>query len=352
MKVKLLFFVSVLFSWLFFSCHTDVNCVDCAPGNELRKYPNGVFVVNEGPFGGTGTISWYNPATGEVQDSIYEKANNGASLGQFVQSLTFHNGKAYIVVNGANRVVVADAETFEYIDTIGGLALPRYFLPISDEVAFVSQWGADGISGSLAKVNLKTNKITVTFPTGSGSEKMVYCSDFRRLYVANSGGYGVDSTVAIISTDIDNQIAHRTVIPGQKNPCCFGSGCIGGFLPGRLLCRGDWADPNSLGWIGDPFNTASNGLPAPRGADDLATSPNGSTYFIAGNAIYKYNPGVTKLFDQAAYGFNIHPVSGDFYCADAKDFNSAGEVVVRKEDGTVVQRFRAGISPGEVVFVE
>ena len=35
----------------------------------------------------------------------------GAVLGQFVQSLTFYGNKAYIVVNGANRVVVVDAKT-------------------------------------------------------------------------------------------------------------------------------------------------------------------------------------------------------------------------------------------------
>ncbi len=109
MKVK-------LFSSLFDCCLVAISACgekELCCDNPQPDYPKGIFVVNEGPFGGTGTISWHNPDTGETQDSLFEKANNGAVLGQFVQSLTFFNGKAYIVVNGANRVVVVDAKTFQ-----------------------------------------------------------------------------------------------------------------------------------------------------------------------------------------------------------------------------------------------
>ena len=94
MKVTQLYTLLLTALWLFSSCNTTTTCEDCPLPN--GDYSSGIFVVNEGPFGGTGTISWYNPATGEVQDSIFEKANNGAKLGQFVQSLTFHNGMAIL----------------------------------------------------------------------------------------------------------------------------------------------------------------------------------------------------------------------------------------------------------------
>ncbi len=347
MKVKQLFLLFFAAAFLLASCHKKSDDPQTA-----ANYSKGVFVVNEGPWGGSGTISWYNPATGEVQDSIYEKANNGARLGQFVQSLSFHNGKGYIVVNGANRVVVVDPETFKYIDTIGGLELPRYFLPISNDIAYISQWGADGISGSVARIDLNTNKILKTTPTGSGPEKMVFLEQSRYLFVANSGGYGVDSAVASIAVDNNDQLVSRHVIPGQKNPCCLTVSDQNGFNPWYVLCKGDWADATSEGWLGLGFITPIVGTAAPKGSDDLVMTAS-ALYFSSGAAIYGSVGGtITKLFDQAAYGLNVEPSSGNFFCADAKDFNSAGEVVIRKPDGTIVGSFRAGIVPGEIVIVE
>jgi DNA-binding beta-propeller fold protein YncE len=353
MKVKQIFLLSLLAFGLFYGCDNKVTCVDCEP---VVNYERGVFVVNEGPFGGTGTISWYNPDTGEVQDSIYEKANNGAKLGQFVQSLTFHNGKAYIVVNGANRVVVADAKTFKYIDTIGGLALPRFFQPINDNTAFVSQWGVDGVSGSVARIDLNTNEIVKTIPTGSGPEKMIYFKETDYLYVANSGGFGVDSTIAEIFVG-QNELVNLRVIQGQRNPACMSIdySLPFSYVPFYVLCRGDWNNPASEGWASAPFYPLAVSLPVPKGSDDLVSkSSNGHLFFTSGSAVYRIisDFSTVKLFDQPAYGLAINQTTGYLYCADAKDFNSAGQVVIRSEDGVVKGSFRTGIAPGEIVIVD
>jgi DNA-binding beta-propeller fold protein YncE len=346
MKVKQFFSLFFAALWLLSSCNKSTDSPKSG-----SDYSKGVFVVNEGPFGGSGTISWYNPATGEVQDSIYEKANNGARLGQFVQSLSFHNGKGYIVVNGANRIVVVDPETFTYLDTIGGLALPRYFLPISNDIAYVSQWGADGVTGSVARIDLNTNKVVNTTLVGSGPEKMVFLEQSRYLFVANSGGYGVDSTVASIAVDNNDQLVSRHVIPGQKNPCCLTVHSQSGFNPWYVMCKGYWND-TSEGWLGLGFINPITGISVPKGSDDLVVTAS-AYYFTSGTAIYSnVNGAMTKLFDQPAYGLNVEPSTGNLFCADAKDFSSAGEVVVRKTDGTVVRSFRAGVAPGEIVFVE
>src|SRR5262249_32198964 len=140
MKVRQLSTVSLLVwgAFFFFSCqHDPADCTDRPAGN----YAHGVFVVNEGGFNQSGTISWHDPATGETVADVYGLANCDAQLGQFVQSLAFHNGKGYICVNGANKVIVVDATTFRFLDSIPGLKLPRYFLPLNDDFALISQWG-------------------------------------------------------------------------------------------------------------------------------------------------------------------------------------------------------------------
>lgn len=346
MKAKHIFlFLLLPVIFVFFPACED--CGDCAPPPEA-DYSTGVFVVNEGPFGGTGTITWHNPETGETVQDVFGKENDGAALGQFVQSLAFYNGKGYIVVNGANKVFVVDATTFKFLDTIGGLALPRFFQRslANPHVAYVSQWGADGISGSLAVVDLNNNSVIKTIPTGSGPEKM-YAVNSDVLYVANSGGYGVDSTVAVFSMFMD-EVQNKFVV-GEKNPACLANSENRTFA----LCKGYYMDTTSVGWLGD-FGPNTVGIPVGKYADDLVAAPDGSTlYFLSGGAIWTYkNNTVSKLLDQPAYGLACHPANGNLYCADGKDFNSAGEVVIYKPDGTKTGSFPTGIAPGEIIIVE
>lgn len=332
--------------FLFPSCTPDPP-LDFPTG----RYEKGVFVVNEGPFGGTGTITWHDPATGETVQDIYGKANNGAALGQFVQSLAFHNGKGYIVVNGRNQVVVVDAATFAFLDTIVGLIMPRFFLPRDNNYGYISQWGTNGVNGSIAKVDLQTNAIVKTIPTGSGPEKMLIADGV--LWVANSGGFGVDSTVSHIFTATENGSVSEPVF-GQRNPLGLAKAAGVTNYPFAVLCKGDYTDPSATGWLTRADAPNVSGVATVPGADDLVASPDGYTYyFIGGGAVYAYdNSGLKKRFDQAAYGLACHPVTGELYCADPKDYSSAGVVVIRKPTGEQVGSFPVGVAPGEIVIVQ
>ncbi len=352
MKVKfsLLQFFLLLSVSGWYSC-AEKDC--CVPPPANQDYAKGVFIVNEGPFGGTGTISWHDPNTGEVRDSIFEKANNGASLGQFVQSLTFYNDKGYIVVNGTNKVVVVDASTFEYIDTIGNLQLPRYFLPISPDVAYVSQWGADGLTGSVAKVNLNTFNIEKTIPTGKGPEKMVLANN--KVYVANSGGYGMDSTITIIQTSDD--LAQTTPVSAGKNPASLLWYEKGADSKLFYLCKGYFLDALPEGRL-NYFSNAGFGAATPAYSDDLVFDPNTElSYFFGNSGVYKMaqsGPDFSfiYLFGQNIYALALDSDAGLFYCADAKDFASNGEIFVRRLDGSHVYQFRTGVAPGDIVIVK
>lgn len=351
MKAKFLFptlfFLGV---FAFFSCKDGDPLVSFdGPAPEAGQYATGIFVVNEGPFGGTGSISWHNPATGETVQDVFATENNGAVLGQFVQSLAFHNGRGYIVVNGANKIYVVDAQTFRYIDTIGGLTLPRFFLPLDDDFAYVSQWGAGGLDGSVARVDLRTHEVAGVIATGRGPDKMLRGAD-GLVYVPNSGGFGVDSTISILNPQT-NQELQRILVYG-KNP---GSLAEGNFEGGPLLyahCRGSFLDPVPAGWVG-PLN-GTLGFSTPPYGDDLVAAPDRSAvYYTAGGGIYTLDgAGHRKLFDQAAYGLACHPTTGNLYCADARDFSSAGEVVLYTPAGQRIGAFPVGIAPGEIIIVE
>ncbi|MCC7506115.1 MAG: hypothetical protein IT259_12480 [Saprospiraceae bacterium] len=347
MKAKSMFTGLLLLAThlFFYSCTDNATPLPPDPG----KYSTGIFVVNEGPFGGSGSISWYDPASGEVVSDVFARENNGALLGQFVQSLTFHNDKAYIVVNGANKIYVVDAETFKFENTIEGLSLPRFFLPLDDQTALVSQWGADGLTGSVAKIDLNTNTIIQTIPTGAGPDKMLRLPD-GLVYVANSGGFGVDSTISVLNPADGIEISR--ILVGGKNPGSLALYILpGGQVLPYAHCRASFLDSSPKGWVG-PLDGTPGFETAPYG-DDLVAGPNRqSLFFSAGGSIWKvvYPAAPEKWIDQAAYGLACDPDNGNLYCADARDFSSAGEVVIFNAAGDRISAFTAGVAPGEIVI--
>ncbi len=349
MKVKPIFFALLLAALGLNSCQHKEICCDV-----FADYSKGIFVANEGPYGGTGTISWYNPNTGETRDSLFEKANNGAVLGQYVQSLTFFNGKGYIVVNGANRVVVVDAQSFKFLHSIEGLAQPRFFLPINNNSAYISQWGDDGYTGSIAKVDLNTHLVLKTIPTGRGPEKMIRVGD--KVYVANSGGYGKDSTLTEISISDDSPLILN--LPSGVNPATLA------YDGQRLyyLCKGYYDDPDQSGQL--DFFQGGPGVQTPASSDDLQLNPaSGELYFFGANTVYKaFSGGQTPVLEplipqgssgmENIYGMTLDAAQNLLYCADTKNYTTAGKVYVFKTDGTKIDSFRTGLLPGEIVIVK
>lgn len=190
------------FAFIINACTNDVI--------NKNDYPNPIFVVNEGLFqNGTGTITYFNRETTVTVQDVFEKANN-RPLGNIAQSMAIEGDHAFILVNNANKLEVVNTGTFVSEKTIEGLALPRYILPLGNGKAYISQWGSDGLTGSVEVLNLSTFQIEKSIPTGKGPENMVL--NGNTVYVANAGGYGVDSTITLI--DIQSNAVIGTLTAG------------------------------------------------------------------------------------------------------------------------------------------
>lgn len=336
---------------LFTACNKD----DAALQN--GAFSKGIFIVNEGAYqGGTGTITYYNPDSNLVKQDIFE-AVNGRPLGNIAQNMTIYNGKGYIVVNNAGTVEVVDVATFKSEATITNLINPSQFLVIDDKKAYVSDW-----VGHVAVVDLATNTVTKTIPAGTGPDMMVKSGNY--VYVANSGGLGLDSTITVIDFTY-NQVVKvikvgdapsGIVVDGNGKiwVLCKGIGFTGwpqsGDTPGRLVR----IDPSDLSIdYAYSFNSVGDH------PEKLVINKQKSIlYFLFNNGIYQMNialgsstPG--QLISRYFYSLGYENKTGYLYASDPKDYTGNGLVFrIKAEDGSIIDSIQAGIIPRAFAFTE
>ena len=297
-------------------------------------YAEGLWVVNEGAFqNGTGTLSFLrNGTTLTAENDVFNTVNK-RPLGNIAQSATIFNDKIYIVINNAKKVEVAAATDLREVATITGLEMPRYFLGISSNQAYISQWGLAGVNGSIQVVNLQTNTVTQTIPTGKGAEQMVKVGD--KVYVACSGGFDKDNKVQVIDTKTNTVSASITV---ADNPSSLQLDANGKLW---VLCSGasDWTNPrNNTSAALIRLNTSTNAIEqrfnfATNGAANLTINGAKNTlYYTFGGRVFAQNISAATLNTTPAINRGFYALGYDtkreqLYAADAKNFVSNGWVL-------------------------
>jgi YVTN family beta-propeller protein len=348
MKNMKLWAVMTAVSLFFVACGKDPDPVAVLP------YESGVFITHEGAFtGGTGSVSFYNRTVGGIKNDIFATENGGAAIGNILQSMTVVGGKAYLVVNNANKIVVADAKSFKFQDSITSTTLPRYLLNIDDKKAFVSEWGSNGVMGAVKVLDLATKKFTKTIATGKGAERLLRVGN--AVWAVNNGGFDKDSTVAIIDVASETVTSKINVGVSPNSLVQDANGDI------WVLSGGAWGAPN-----GKLVQIKNNAVVAtfnvPQGSGSLVTNTAKNTlYFVGGKAVYQKDltsaapsvfvdkPAASAAFG-ALYGLGIDPKTGNLFLADAKNYSSTGTVYVFNPSKTLADSMKTGIIPSNFWF--
>ncbi|MFK8104957.1 MAG: YncE family protein [Saprospiraceae bacterium] len=201
---KNIFFWSCSFLFLLTACKKDAE-------KEIR-YDQGILIANRGlQNSGEGSLSYYDPETSEVSQNIFQSQNEDKKLAN-IQSMYVQGGKVYIVEILTGKVKILDQETLSLTAEIEGFERPRHFIKVGNNKAYVSQWGADGFSGSIKVVNLLNNTIVKTIPLNGPEEMLVVGAT---VYATISGGFGTDYDLAKISVSNDAVIQTITGV-GEK----------------------------------------------------------------------------------------------------------------------------------------
>lgn len=319
-------------------------------------FSNGIFIVNEGLFpSGTGTITYFQPDSNIVKQDIFEQVNH-RPLGNIAQNMCIYNGMGYIVVNNAGTVEVVDIATFKSKATITNLSNPSQFLVIDESKAYISDW-----VGNVAVADLKSNSIVKNIAVGVGPDAMLKLGNY--VYVANYGGFSIDSTVTVIdfATDKVVKTIHVGDAPaglvadnqGRVWVLSKGKGFAGYSQPGDTEGRIVRINPNTLEVDQTFLFPSTNDHPEKPVVNEQKTM----MYFLNNNGIYRFNltanHPIPELFvaNRSFYSLGFEDKTGLLYASDAGNFISNGLVFRLKADvGTVVDSIPAGIVPRGFAF--
>lgn len=323
------------------------------PSEGMADYDPGLFIVNEGNFQyGNATLSFYNPATNQVENEIFYRAN-GMKLGDVAQSMTIHDNTGWIVVNNSHVVFAIDTDTYKEKGRIENLTSPRYIHFVSDEKAYVSQiW-----DNRIFIVNPQTYSITgyimvpeMASQSGSTEQmvqigKYVYCNCWsyqNRIIRIDTETDEVTGSLTI-GIQPNSLVADRynrlwTITDGGYDGSPYG------YEAPTLYC----IDPDNFQVV-KMFQFKLGESPS-----ELLINGEGDTIYWINDSIWEMSVEATSLpmtpviesRDTKFYGLTIDPETGEMYVADAIDYSQPGMIYRYSAEGVLITEFYAGVSPG------
>jgi YVTN family beta-propeller protein len=331
------------------SCKKDIIEDIYVAGN----YEDGYFVTNEGNFGtGNGSISFVDEY-GFIENDVFASVNSFA-LGDVVQSMSIINDHAYILVNNSSKIEVASIDSMISVATIN-VSQPRYMVKVSDEKAYVTDWGINGVQ----VIDLATNTISSSIACGTGPEGITVANGFA--YVCNVGGWALDNTVSVINASTD--VLETTLTVGDKpnSAVVDANGAVWVLTGGYTEYDAAWnvvseTAGNLVKIVGNTIE-ATYTFAVGNHPEDLVINDAGTTlYYSDGSwskAVYSFQISDTDLssipvINKSFYG--LGSANGYIYGTDAVDYTQQGWSFRYTENGSLVDSLQVGVIPGGYCF--
>jgi len=344
----------IVSAFMLASCNPD------NPGDSDESgFQHGAFITNEGAFGNSnGSVSYLRQDSSESVNHLFEMVN-GRPLGDVVQSFSIAGTKGFIVVNNSQKVEVVDLKSFESIGIIDGLEYPRYILAVNEEKAYLS---VGNFTGQILVIDVATHRITDTIPCGMGPEHMILYND--QVIVANSGGWGNDSTLTVIDTHSDKVIATWNTGKNPTDMVIDRNDNLWVLCKGKVVWEG-WNiafESGSSLWVGNPDNgevireISIGSIGDFYWPQSIGIDPKGKNiYFLEAGGLYVINyqeqtQNPEALVAKTFYGFGVDPETGRIYGLSAPSFTAAGWLMRYEPTGGLIDSIEVGIGPNHIVF--
>lgn len=351
--LKNIFLIALAISSLFTGCKKEEEPDPVNPA--VTDYSTGIFIINEGNYSqGNASLTYFNRDSKIIIEDLFEEINS-RPLGDVVQSMAVYENKGYIVVNNSQKVEVVNMTDLKSIGIIDSLTSPRYCIGVNSDKVYISDW----FDNNIKVVSTSSFNVSKTISTGQGPEQMLLVNN--TLYVANSGGFGVDSSITIIDTQTDMVSGSITV---GVNPVSLELDANGALW---VLCKGDYngtyTDPNDdyhaeLIKINTTSNTIEKRFMVGSLGDHpskLAISKNKDILYFENFGVYRFNIADTALssntfISKSFYGLGVDPQTDYIYGSDPLDYQQKGYVFRYDNNASLIDSFKVGIIPGGFLF--
>lgn len=323
------------------------QCVECPSDSLDLNVATKLFIVNEGNFGwGNASLSLYDIESSNVQNQIYQTANNENLVGDIAMSLAAINGNGYLTVNNSDKVVIVDLTTFEKIGEITSVNSPRFIKQVSASKAYLTSL----YGNKIYVIDLELDSVVSTIQTGGWNEDLVLYNE--RIFTVNR-----DLDVIQI-VDINTDVIIETVNIG-KSP---NSLVLDGNDQLWVLCDGGFEEEKAELIA---ISTLDFSILTIFQFEDIQDSPRNLEINGDGSILYFINQGIVTMNisdsslpssvlvspgNRTFYGLGIDPKTGDIYISDARDYVQEGQIYRYAFDGIEIANFKVGIIPGTFTF--
>ena len=363
------------------SCREDELVVptefDIVGDEDVTSPVRGFYLLNEGNMGSNKcTLDFYDYHTGLYARNFYSERNPSVikELGDVGNDIAIYGSKLYVVVNCSHKVEVLDARS--------GIRLGQVDIPNCRYVrfhrgkAYVSAYvgpvliDPDAPRGAVFEVDTTSLAITRKVTVGYQPEEMEVIDDY--MYVANSGGYRApdyDNTVSVIQMIDFKQVEqipvdinlHRVRQDKYKQLWVTSRGDYNSH-PSRLFVLQKRKDHNQMEVV-DTLDVpvsdmAIHGDSLYYFATDWSnyTQKNTISYGIIDVRTHQVvsDNFITDGTDKditIPYGIAVHPITGEIFVTDAKNYVSSGTLYCFSPDGHRKWSVRTGDIPAHITFL-
>src|SRR5690554_937855 len=344
MKVNHVFIVTALF---LFSCNSD----DDQPAVvQIPDSGSVILVGNEGSYmGDNASLSLVGRDANTVSQNVYAAANDGADLGDILQSTYKFDDEIYIVLNNSGKIEVIDKTDFTSKRTLSGMNSPRYMLIESAEKAYVSDFLANGIH----VVNPKGGTYSSLINTGFWVEHMIAHNNEIWCSAPNTDKvYFLDRSTHLFTDSL-------TLSMGVSD---MGMDSNNDFW---IMSQGTWSEPyidpalhHVDGATKELINTYAFPAGTGFGGNLVMSADKQNVLYLLNGKIYKMGISSTSLpsdpfierSGSGFYTFSVNENTGEIAATDALDFSQAGKVYFYESNGQNIDNYSVGIAPRSVLW--
>ena len=308
----------------------------------------GVFITCEGNFTwDNASLSYYDPATRQLENEVFIRAN-GMKLGDVAQSMSLHDGRAYVVVNNSGAVYEIDPATFRLKGIIEGVVSPRYIHFPNDTTAYIT----DLYDPRITVVDTRSNRIRgrIAMNGHKSTEQMAQWGD--ELFV-NCWSY--DNKLLVVDLRTERLVDSIEVGPQPTSLVCDRYGKIWTVTEGRTE-----GIPAVLYRIHAATRVIERSFLFPSGnhPSELVLNGRRDTLYYLDRDVWRMSVKdeslpATPFLPYAGttyYGLGVDPRNSEVYVADAIDYVQHGVVYRFTARGRALDTLRVGITPGSFCF--